>query len=156
MSNRMQSARPRARRSRHSAMARRRSGLGLVVVAAVLTIALVGGITYGVLRVNDFLTHTTGKGLFDPGGLPATIVGPPQGSIAYKLGNHQKVNILALGYGGPENDAPYLTDSIMSVTIDPVTKRIEMVSVPRDLVVDMTDLQDGTHGSFHSKINSAY
>src|SRR5690349_12108314 len=36
-------------------------------------------------------------------------VDPPAGSLPWKLRHGQRVNLLLLGYGGSENDAPYLT-----------------------------------------------
>jgi len=40
-----------------------------------------------------------------------------------------------LGRGGYENDAPYLTDSIMAVTIDPPASRLDGFH-PGDLVIE--------------------
>jgi LCP family protein required for cell wall assembly len=57
--------------------------------------------------------------------------------------------------GGEENDAPYLTDSIMAVTIDPTTNRVMMVSIPRDLTVHM-NLQTNPSRIWTQKINAAY
>jgi anionic cell wall polymer biosynthesis LytR-Cps2A-Psr (LCP) family protein len=79
---------------------------------------------------------------------------PPAGSIAYKVKHGQRINILALGYGGAENDAPYLTDSLMAVSIDPVSKRVVEISVPRDLYVRIDAWQDGRN--YTEKINAAF
>jgi LCP family protein required for cell wall assembly len=57
--------------------------------------------------------------------------------------------------GGYENDAPYLTDSIMAVSIDPNTNRVMMLSIPRDLVVRM-NLQENPSSIWTNKINAAY
>jgi len=81
-------------------------------------------------------------------------VDPSPGTIAYKLRHGQRVNILLLGMGGYENDAPYLTDSIMAVSIDPTSNRVMMVSIPRDLVVHMNLQSTGT--VWTNKINAAY
>jgi LCP family protein required for cell wall assembly len=62
--------------------------------------------------------------------------------------------MLALGYGGAENDAPYLTDSIMAITIDPTEKRILETSIPRDLYVRIDAWQDGRQ--YSEKINVAF
>ena len=72
----------------------------------------------------------------------AQVVGvaePPAGSISYRLKHKDPnpINILALGYGGAENDAPYLTDTIMVVRIDPLTHRVAMISIPRDTYVSI-------------------
>jgi LCP family protein required for cell wall assembly len=76
------------------------------------------------------------------------------GSIAWKLKHGQQVNLLALGYGGPENDAPYLTDSIMVVSLDAGSQRIVEASLPRDLYVGIDAWQDGTR--ITDKINAAF
>src|SRR4029077_17669814 len=53
------------------------------------------------------------------------------------------------------NDAPFLTDSIMAVSIDPASNRVMMLSIPRDLVVRM-NLQDPSTRTWANKINAAY
>ncbi|MDP2692954.1 MAG: LCP family protein [bacterium] len=50
-----------------------------------------------------------------------------------------RINILLLGMGGPGHNGPYLTDTIIIVSIKPSTGQIAMVSVPRDLGVNMPD-----------------
>jgi LCP family protein required for cell wall assembly len=57
--------------------------------------------------------------------------------------------------GGYENDAPFLTDSIMAVTIDPASNRVMMASIPRDLTVRM-NLQSPPTRIYTQKINAAY
>lgn len=59
-----------------------------------------------------------------------------------------QVNILLLGMGGEGHDGAYLTDTIIVVSFKPTTKQLAMVSIPRDLYVDM-----GSYG--WRKINSA-
>ncbi|HEX6548394.1 MAG TPA: LCP family protein, partial [Candidatus Dormibacteraeota bacterium] len=83
-------------------------------------------------------------------------VDPPAGSVAWKLDHGQEVNLLLLGYGGAENDAPYLTDSMLVITIDPVTKRVVETSVPRDLWVQIQAWPQGQHHDHWGKINEAY
>lgn len=46
-----------------------------------------------------------------------------------------RVNILLLGIGGPGHDGPNLSDTIMVMSIDPRTKDVAMLSIPRDLYV---------------------
>ncbi|MBW7954846.1 LCP family protein [Candidatus Gracilibacteria bacterium] len=46
-----------------------------------------------------------------------------------------KTNIVIIGRGGDENDAPELTDSILIASINYKNKSISMFSVPRDLYV---------------------
>ena len=145
-------ARPRARRSRYHVSYRlTRSVPAAITVALLLVVLVAATLTYK--RFDDFITATTGHHI-NPIGEVVQAVEPAQGSIAYKLKHGQQVNILLLGMGGYENDAPYLTDSIMAVTIDPTTDRVMLASIPRDLVVRM-DLQ--TPGRiWTNKINAAY
>src|SRR5947209_18366230 len=129
-------ARPkRARRSRYRVFYRlTRSVPGVIVGVLILSVILGATLTYK--RFDDFMTATTGHHINAIGEI-AQVVEPSPGTIAYKLKHGQRVNVLLLGRGGYENDAPYLTDSIMAVSIDPVTNRVMMLSIPRDLVVHM-------------------
>src|SRR2546430_10061551 len=81
-------------------------------------------------------------------------ISPAPGSIAWKLRNNQRVNLLMLGYGGAENDAPYLTDSMVVASLDPADKRVMLVSVPRDLSVRIDAFQN--QSATQNKINTAY
>lgn len=74
-------------------------------------------------------------------------------SVSDRLHANVPVDILLLGYGGAGHDGPYLTDSIMDVHIDPKTKNIFLISVPRDIWVKIPTT---TSGGQYSKINAAY
>jgi LCP family protein required for cell wall assembly len=124
-----------------------------VVAAALLLVVLVAAtLTYK--RFDDFVNATTGHHI-NPIVEVVQVAEPQQGTIAYKLKHGQQVNILLLGMGGEQNDAPYLTDSIMAATIDPTTNRVSLLSVPRDLVVGM-NLQTPSSRIWTNKINAAY
>lgn len=60
-----------------------------------------------------------------------------------------RINILVLGVGGAGHDGAYLTDTMMVVSVDPVNKTVSMLSIPRDLWVDIP-------GGGESKINAVY
>ncbi|HEY9289282.1 MAG TPA: LCP family protein [Candidatus Dormibacteraeota bacterium] len=75
-------------------------------------------------------------------------------SVAYKIKHGQRINVLLLGYGGPGHDGPYLTDSIMLLSIQPASHQALMVSLPRDLWVKIPALSD--NGTITGKLNSAY
>ncbi len=64
---------------------------------------------------------------------------------------HGRVNILLAGYsvGDPHHGGAMLTDSIMIISINPKTKAGAIISVPRDLWVNIP-------GYGQSKINAAY
>src|SRR5713226_6299963 len=147
-------ARPhRARRSRYHVSYRLTRSVPAALVAALLLVLVVAAtLTYK--RLDDFMSATTGHHL-NPIGEVVQAVEPAPGTIAYKLKHGQRVNILLLGMGGYENDAPYLTDSIIAATIDPSTDRVMLASIPRDLVVHM-NLQNPSSRIWTNKINSAY
>src|SRR5207302_706703 len=150
---RMPKARPRARRSRYSVSHRLTRSVPAMIGAAVLIVVLVAAtLTYK--RLDDFITATTGHHI-NPLAEVVQAVEPSPGTIAYKLQHGQRVSILMLGMGGYENDAPYLTDSIMAVTIDPNSHRVMLASIPRDLVVHM-NLQSNPNSIWTNKINAAY
>ena len=146
-------ARPRARRSRYNVSYRLTRSVPAAVAAALLMVVIVA-VTLTYKRFDDFVTATTGHHI-NPIGEVVQAVEPAQGTIAYKLKHGQQVNILLLGMGGEQNDAPYLTDSIMAVTIDPTTNRVMLASIPRDLVVHM-NLQTPSSRTWTNKINAAY
>ncbi len=150
----MSRARPkRARRSRYNVSYRlTRSVPAAVIAVLLLGIVLAATLTYK--RLDDFMAATTGHHI-NPIGEVVQVVEPQPGTIAYKLKHGQRVNVLLLGMGGYENNAPYLTDSIMAVSIDPVSNRVMMLSIPRDLVVRM-NLQQNPGSIWTNKINAAY
>ncbi len=69
-----------------------------------------------------------------------------QREIALKQSDDQRVNILLLGIGGGSHDGPLLTDTIILASIDPKTKKVSLISVPRDFWVP----------ELNAKINTAY
>jgi len=124
------------------------------MIVAVLLIVVLVAATLTYKRLDDFIAATTGHHL-NPIGEVVQALEPARGTIAYKLKHGQRVNILLLGRGGYENDAPYLTDSVMAVSIDPNSNRVVLASTPRDLVVRMT-LQSPPTRTWANKINAAY
>ena len=120
----------------------------------VALLAVIAGATLAYKRIDDFMTATTGHHI-NPIGEVVQAVEPAPDTIAYKLKHGQRVNVLLLGMGGYENDAPYLTDSIMAVSIDPTSNRVMMASIPRDLTVHM-NLQSNPNRIWVQKINAAF
>jgi LCP family protein required for cell wall assembly len=123
----------------------------------VLTLLLVVAFAAGLLSLPvpstvNFLRHTFNAR--DPVTTIRNEVAPPAGSVAWKLQHGQQVNVLVLGYGGQENDAPWLTDSIMAVSIDPSSRRIVETSIPRDLYVGIDAWPNG--GTAINKVNVAF
>lgn len=63
--------------------------------------------------------------------------------------DNNRINVLLLGMGGPDHPGGLLTDSIMVASIRPSDKKVALLSVPRDLLVDISG-----HGQ--DKINTAF
>ncbi len=61
--------------------------------------------------------------------------------------DRDRINILLLGIGGADHDGGNLTDTMMVVSLQPSTKKVAMVSIPRDLLVPV-------EGHGWAKINS--
>jgi LCP family protein required for cell wall assembly len=59
-----------------------------------------------------------------------------------------RINILVLGIGGQGHDGSNLSDTMMVISIDPKTKDVAMMSIPRDLYVKIP-------GYGYGKINAA-
>src|SRR5437660_6353451 len=147
-------ARPKkARRSRYRVFYRLTRSVP-AVIAGVLLLAVIVGATLPSNHLDAFVDVTTGRHI-NPIGEVVQAIDPPAGTIAYKLKHGQPVNILLLGMGGEQNDAPYLTDSIMAVSIEPATNRVMMASIPRDLTVHM-NVQSNPQRIWTQTINAAY
>ncbi|MFC1598846.1 LCP family protein [Patescibacteria group bacterium] len=59
-----------------------------------------------------------------------------------------RINILLLGMGGEGHPGPFLTDTIILVSLQPSTNKVSMMSIPRDLSIPIT-------GYGWKKINNA-
>ena len=66
--------------------------------------------------------------------------------IQLKESPDKKINLLVLGVGGGTHDGPDLTDTIIFASIDPIAKKVTLVSLPRDL----------WQPDLNAKVNSAY
>jgi len=51
--------------------------------------------------------------------------------------NDDRINILLLGMGGKGHAGPFLTDTIILASYQPSTKKMAMLSIPRDLLVEI-------------------
>lgn len=60
-----------------------------------------------------------------------------------------RINIVLLGIGGEDHIGPLLTDTMILLSLQPSTKKVAMISIPRDLLVDIPNIGNG-------KINHAY
>jgi LCP family protein required for cell wall assembly len=121
---------PTTRRFSGGGITRRRVVLGLL-----LALALVSGL----------LVHR----LWDFGSVIST-QGPVTTQTNY-LTNGKRINLLILGYGGGQHGGANLTDSMILVSLNPKDNSTTMISVPRDLWVQVPP----GSGSY-AKLNTAY
>jgi LCP family protein required for cell wall assembly len=75
----------------------------------------------------------------------------PLSSQTSFMGGSDRVNLLVMGYGGTGHDGAYLTDSMVVMSLMPQSHHTTLVSVPRDLWVQIP----AGSGQYH-KINYAY
>ena len=54
---------------------------------------------------------------------------------------NDRVNIMLLGMGGEGHEGAYLTDTIMLASLQPSTKQVSMISIPRDMVSPVSGWQ---------------
>lgn len=105
-----------------------RRGLLLATVALVIVLLLF------VHRASDFGTAIS-----------------TQAPFTTQLGRNGRVNLVFLGYGGAGHDGPYLTDSLLVVSYDPASGKSALISVPRDLWVQVP-----ANSGQYAKLNTAY
>ncbi len=115
---------------------RRRWGRWVALILGVLLIAvLVLGVVVG-QRV-----YTFGQAISTQAPLSSQI----------NLSGSSRVNLLVMGFGGGNHPGAYLTDSMLIISIDPQTGQTAMISVPRDLWVQIPP-NSGQYG----KLNATY
>ena len=113
----------------------------LVMVAAVFFMATTGFLA--------FKTYITSQKIFDSndrGVVALNLQATPEDISDEGDG---RINILLAGKGGALHDGGDLTDSLVIASIDPFSKTATLLSVPRDLYVDVS-------GLWSMKINATY
>jgi LCP family protein required for cell wall assembly len=107
----------------------RRMAFRGVAVALILVITM-GGLLFsqGYLKLHSVFKGGTGTAAaLNPNVSPELLKGEGSG----------RVNILLLGRGGGNHDAPDLTDTMMLASVDPINHTSTLVSLPRDLWVNV-------------------
>ena len=94
------------------------------------------------------LYHTQ-KRVLAGGGKAVTVCSDDVDTSLLKKEGDSRINILLLGIGGPGHDGADLTDTILLASIDPITNKGVLLSIPRDLWVKIP-------GNGYQKINAAY
>jgi LCP family protein required for cell wall assembly len=108
-----------------------------------ITLVLAGGVYFG------YKLYHTQKRVLAGGGRSATVCSDNVDVSQLNREGDSRINILLLGIGGPGHDGANLTDTILLASIDPITDKASLISIPRDLWVHIPS--DGTQ-----KINAAY
>jgi len=100
------------------------------IVTYIIAILVVAAIFAGRILISS----QSGSGWFS-GGFFGTIKHLVTGADRQMKGEDvDRVNILLLGMGGEGHDGPYLTDTMMILSIKPSTGQVALLSLPRDLV----------------------
>jgi LCP family protein required for cell wall assembly len=67
----------------------------------------------------------------------------------------ERVNLAVLGYGGAGHDGAYLSDSIMVISLSPTDHATTLISVPRDLWVQIPP-NSGQYGKLNTAFQDGY
>ncbi|MFW0837573.1 MAG: LCP family protein [Candidatus Komeilibacteria bacterium] len=65
------------------------------------------------------------------------------------VASRDRTNILLMGMGGTGHDGPYLTDTIILISLRPSTGQVALISIPRDLEINYNN-------SLNYKINEVF
>jgi LCP family protein required for cell wall assembly len=122
-------------------LAIRRWSLRAVIAVLVVTIGL-GGVMFSQGYFNV-------KKVFKGGATTAAALTTNVNPQLLKGEGDGRINVLLLGRGGGTHDGPDLTDSMLIASIDPVNKTSTLLSLPRDMWVQVP-------GAGSMKINAAW
>jgi LCP family protein required for cell wall assembly len=117
----------------------RKYGMRSGIVVAALVLVLGGFLfTKGFFKMNK---------VFKGGGSAAALQDNVKPSLLKGEGDG-RINVLLLGRGGDGHEGPDLTDTLLVMSIDPINKTANMVSLPRDTWVNA--------GGSNTKINAVF
>ena len=105
------------------------------------------GLVYGLYI--GIITFTSLNSIIDRGGDGALALQENIQPAALKGEGDGRINIMMIGIGGDGHKAGNLADSIIVASIDPFANEAAMLSIPRDMYVDIP-------GYYSSKINAAH
>lgn len=117
---------------------RRRKGCLITSLVVLLLVCIIGGLT--LITAQRVLAF----------GSAISTQSPLSTQTGY-MGTSDRVNLLVMGYGGGNHDGANLTDSMVVMSLLPQSHHTTLVSVPRDLYVQ---IPPGS-GQYH-KINTSY
>jgi len=119
----------------------------LKIVMVIILILLISGAMYLSEIVFSSNSSLNSFSKFNPLKQLARLITSPDKRVAGEIDD--RVNILAMGMGGPGHDGPYLTDTIIVISIKPSTGEVGLISLPRDMIVQLNK-------NNWVKINSVY
>lgn len=116
-------------------------------------IILAGAMAYGSFFA--YKLYSTGKKVSVIAGNPSSFVETLKSfsnddPINLRGAEQERINILLLGIAGKGKPGQYLTDTIMIASLDLENNRVALLSLPRDLYVEVPDT------GIQTKINSVY
>lgn len=117
---------------------RRRRGCLVTSLIVLLLVCIIGAFTF-----------TTAQRVLAFGSAISTQ--SPLSSQTSYMGGSDRINLLVMGYGGGGHNGAYLTDSMVVMSLMPQSHHTTLISVPRDLWVQIP----AGSGQYH-KINAAY
>jgi polyisoprenyl-teichoic acid--peptidoglycan teichoic acid transferase len=120
--------------------AKRNKRLKLIAIVVVVLMAV-----FGFLAAKGYINLRKILG----GGGSAAALQQDVDPSKLKVEGDGRINILLLGRGGEGHAGPDLTDTIILVSIDPIAKEAGLVSIPRDMFVEVP-------GNGSMKINSVF
>lgn len=103
-----------------------------------LPVLLLSAALFGAARLSTLTLAITGHGRTERVSL-LTQLGRLIASRDKQLSgeSRDRINILLLGIGGPGHDGPLLADTIMLASVKPSTDEVALLSIPRDLAVEI-------------------
>ena len=128
----------------------------LGIAAAAIAVAVAAFVGVGAFQVTRTVVAVSSDPLRD---LPFILTPSSEGlgrqsGLAGALARGDRVNLLLLGYGGAGHDGPFLTDSLMLVSLDGIKGAATLISIPRDLWVTIP--KGKYNPEFQAKINEAF
>ncbi len=106
----------------------------LILLVVIILISL-GFLTKGVLAINS-TNDASGEKISFIEQIKNLLVNPEK-QIKGEADN--RINFLLSGIGGAGHDGAYLADTIIFVSFKPSTKEVAMISIPRDLYVEIPE-----------------
>jgi len=106
----------------------------------------------GVILLGTGLLYVFGKGIFTKNWSDSSPFFKMLAGDDFQLKGEGdgRINILFLGYGGTNHPGGSLTDTIQVISIDPEEKSMAMLSIPRDLYVEVKTPR------YYGKINQVF